>query len=299
MTLRAWNGSEDRTSVQQLASRLWPRGLHPGGLGWAAAIEQLADRLVLADEDGVGGWAGLSSGEAFVQVDPGHPGAATSLLEWAVTEAGHDSLTLHVPIGDELLGTTAAEFGFDPIPGARAGSGMFRSATSDGPVLPTGYSIRSVGDDEWAERLAAHRAAWRPATLPWPPGPRPPVPEDATSSFTAPLYEEVRRTWLYDQSLDLVAVAPDGTMAACCIAWWDPSTGCAEIEPLGVVPEHRRRGLAGALCLEVADRVAAHGGETVFINTTPHTEYSVPAAAYAAVGFEVIDRDLPFHRPPT
>jgi hypothetical protein len=34
--------------VQRLASRLWPRGPHPGDLGWAIAIAHLANRVVLA-----------------------------------------------------------------------------------------------------------------------------------------------------------------------------------------------------------------------------------------------------------
>ncbi len=81
-----------------------------------------------------------------------------------------------------------------------------------------------------------------------------PSDPDAESSFTTEGYESVRGAWLYDQSLDLVAVVnDDGPLAACCIAWFDPSIGVCEIEPLGVVPEHRRRGLAIALCLEVVE----------------------------------------------
>ena len=98
----------------------------------------------------------------------------------------------------------------------------------------------------------------------------------------------MRRTWLYDQSRDLVVEAPDGTLAACCIAWWDPAARCAEIEPLGVLPEHRRLGLATAMCMAVAAQVAALGGDQVFINTGPRADYPAPAATYLAAGFTVI-----------
>ncbi len=91
--------------------------------------------------------------------------------------------------------------------------------------------------------------------------------------------------------------APDGTLAASCLGWWDPHTGTAEIEPLGVVPAHRRRGLAGALTLAVSDTVAGWGGRQVFINTGPRADYPAPAAAYAAVGFQVIRRGQ-WHRRP-
>jgi GNAT superfamily N-acetyltransferase len=101
---------------------------------------------------------------------------------------------------------------------------------------------------------------------------------------------------LYEQDLDLVVEAPDGTLAACCIAWWDPAAGCAEIEPLGVAPDHRRRGLATAMCKEVAARVAALGGNQVFINTGPRPDYPAPAATYLAAGFEVVGRGHIYHR---
>jgi predicted GNAT family acetyltransferase len=87
-----------------------------------------------------------------------------------------------------------------------------------------------------------------------------------------------------------VVEASDGSLVACCIAWFDPATGVAAIEPLGVVPEHRGRGLAGALCLAVATRVTDLGGLEVFINTGPRSEYPAPARAYAKVGFDRFSR---------
>ena len=62
----------------------------------------------------------------------------------------------------------------------------------------------------------------------------------------------------------------------------------AEIEPLGIVPDHRRRGLAGALCHGAAERVAARGGRQVYINGAPGTDYPAPAAAYLAAGFRTV-----------
>ncbi|MGC2174407.1 MAG: GNAT family N-acetyltransferase [Acidimicrobiales bacterium] len=90
--------------------------------------------------------------------------------------------------------------------------------------------------------------------------------------------------------------ASDGSLAACCIVWWDPAIGVAEIEPLGVVPAHRRLGLAGALCAEAGARVAARGGRTVFINSSPDPAYPTPNATYAAIGFELIERGQALRR---
>ena len=43
----------DFGGMQQLASRVWPSGWHPGGLGWGLSRNALADSVVVAvDEDG-------------------------------------------------------------------------------------------------------------------------------------------------------------------------------------------------------------------------------------------------------
>ena len=44
------------------------------------------------------------------------------------------------------------------------------------------------------------------------------------------------------------------------------------------------------MCHEVAIRVIAAGGTSVFINTGPRPEYPAPYAAYAKAGFEAVER---------
>jgi GNAT superfamily N-acetyltransferase len=297
MLVRPWAGPADTTAMQQLAVRLWPRGPHAGGVGWEAAIEQLPDETVLAEDGGgVAGWAGLSDGEVVLHADPASAEVARTLTEWAVDAAGCRDLTAAVFDGDETIRHAVAGAGFAPDADAEPVTGMFRSASPRRAVLPAGYKIRSVRHEELDARVQMHRAAWRPATLPWPVGSQPAISPEATSRFTAAHYGQVRRTWLYEQSRDLVVEAPDGTLAACCIAWWDPAAGCAEIEPLGVVPGHRGKGLAGAMCLEVAAQVAALGGEQVFINAGPRPDYPAPAGAYLKAGFEVRSRARIYRR---
>ena len=284
MKVRPWAGLPDTTAMQRLASRRWPHGPHAGGVGWAAAIGQLADQLAVVDGGtggGVAGWAGLTGGELLLHTDPAVPAAAPLLVDWALQATGAAGLTVTVYDGDDAARPALAAAGFGPQPDAAPVVGMFRDARPGGPELPGGYRVRSVRDDELAARVAAHRAAWRPVTLPWPDGTAP-VSPDLTSRFTAEHYEQVRRTWLYDQSRDLVVEAPDGSLAACCIAWWDPAARCAEIEPLGVLPGHRRLGLATAMCMAVAAQVAALGGDQVHINTGPRADYPAPAATYGS-----------------
>lgn len=304
--LGPWKGPEDTTAMQRLASRLWPLGLHPGGLGWAAAGGQLADPIVLADGGDVAaaGWAGLDGDEIHLQADPARPEVASALVEWAAAAGGEregGELRVAVADQDEVLQEAVEAAGFDVAQYHAAelvgpSTGMFLDVEGVVADPPGGYRVRHVRDDELAARVEVHRAAWRPASLPWPPGTAPEVAPDATSRFTPELYERVRATWLYDQTLDLVVEAPEGALAACCICWWDPASGCAEIEPLGVVPEHRRRRLAGALCHGAAERVAARGGRRVYINSDPGMRYSVPAAAYLAAGFVLERRGTVYRR---
>lgn len=297
VTLHTWNKAKDITSVQQLVSRLWPRSTHPGGLGWEAASDQLPQDTMLAKRDGeVVGWAGVTGGELIVQAEPN---ATSALLEWAVGVAQNTALRIAVFDGDEVLRTLVLEAGFIKPLSDEPLVGMFRPATVEEPVLPDGYRIRSMHDGEEAERVAVHRASWHPATLPWPEDDllAHTISPDTTSRFTAVHFEQVRQTWLYNQKLDLVVEAPDGTLTACCTAWRDPATGCAEIEPLGVIPEHRRKGLASALCMEVCTQVARQGGDQVFINTWPRDDYPAPAATYLTIGFVVTRRGSVYHRP--
>src|SRR5438132_1309649 len=70
---RAFSGRDDIRAMQRLASRLWPRGWHPGGLGWALARGALADEIVLFERGGeLVGWAGL--GHEPDRLGHHHPG---------------------------------------------------------------------------------------------------------------------------------------------------------------------------------------------------------------------------------
>ena len=211
-----------------------------------------------------------------------HPGG----LAWSIATNQVERLRL-VEDGDELLDFTWHEDGLDhssttPLPHV-----MVRAATADVPAPPAGYTVRSVRDDELSARVDVHRAAWDPHSLPWHPDHRPAYPPEARSGHSVEMYDRVRRAWMYDPALDLVAVAPDGSLAGCCIVWLDERTQVAEIEPLGVVPAHRRRGVAQALCHEATRRVAEAGGRQLVIGQGPNPAYPAPAGAYARAGFEV------------
>jgi GNAT superfamily N-acetyltransferase len=285
-------GSDDIRAIQSLASRAWPAGWHPGGLGWALARGQLGEQVVLFEDDAgrMLGWAAFGQhgeGDVLAQAEPDHGDVARALVAWVVDNVPAPRLILEVNGADPALGRAALAAGFRPMPDHPV-LGMFYEVARPSGAFASGYEVRPVGSDEFAERVAVHREAWRPASLPWSDGRA--VDPTAESTFDAAAYRAVRSTWLYDIDLDLVAVAPGGSLAGCCIGWFDAATGVAEIEPLGVVPAHRGRGIAAAMCVAVAERVRARGGKQVFINTGPRDEYPAPSLAYLRAGFRVVAR---------
>jgi ribosomal protein S18 acetylase RimI-like enzyme len=142
------------------------------------------------------------------------------------------------------------------------------------PALPEGYRLRHVaGERDLPGRVDAHRSAFDP------------------SRVTVESYREVTRTPAYRPELDVVAEAPDGTIAACALAWLDEVSGVGELEPVGTHADHRRRGLATAVCLEALRRLRGLGARTALV-------YSVDGHAstplYERVGFRSIGRHVQY-----
>jgi predicted N-acetyltransferase YhbS len=133
-------------------------------------------------------------------------------------------------------------------------------------ALPEGYMLQSMADENDLDR---RRKAFglgfnHPDPKEWP-------------SLLA--YQELQKAPDYRQDLDLYVVAPDGEFAAFCIIWWDERNRMAMLEPVGTVPEHRRKGLARAVVLEAIRRVAALGAEKVLVGSDQ--------AFYLSLGFEM------------
>ena len=156
MRLRAWRGPEDTKAIQRLASRCWPRGHHPGGIGWSGATEQLPAKVTLAvDSDGgLAGWAGVHGGTITLQADPASPagpGAAEGLITWAVAVAEPGELTVEVFDGDDTVRTALTEAGFVPAPAAPPVGGMVRdlgagwTGRRSGPACRTDTGSEAYG----------------------------------------------------------------------------------------------------------------------------------------------------------
>ena len=85
-----------------------------------------------------------------------------------------------------------------------------------------------------------------------------------------PWRERILCTPGYAPDLDLVAVAPDGRVAAFAILWLGPAVAGrreGHFEPVGTRPEFRRRGLARALLLDGMRRLRAAGATHALVET--------------------------------
>jgi mycothiol synthase len=63
----------------------------------------------------------------------------------------------------------------------------------------------------------------------------------------------------------MVAIAPDGAVAAFCTMWFDDVTRSAYFEPVATVPAHQRQGLGKALMTEGLHRLQRIGVTRAFV----------------------------------
>jgi mycothiol synthase len=158
------------------------------------------------------------------------------------------------------------------------------------PVLPEGFTIRSVAGSAEAEMRAA-------------------LQRDAFFPGGSKTYEEgtlrqlaVMKMPHYDPQLDLMVMAPDGTPAAGCICWEDPVNRVGLFEPVGTRPQFRRQGLATALMLGGLQRLRERGMQAALVigahpgKEENSTEFTSSRFVYEAVGFQLLRRIYTYHK---
>jgi len=119
-----------------------------------------------------------------------------------------------------------------------------------------GYQIRALGDGlELLERCYASGLGFHEGDI-----------HIAVENRNDPTwYRNIQRAPLYRRDLDLVALAPDGSIAGFCTIWFDDVTRSAYFEPVAVVPAHRQRGLGKAIMTAGLRKLQLMGAETGFV----------------------------------
>jgi ribosomal protein S18 acetylase RimI-like enzyme len=69
------------------------------------------------------------------------------------------------------------------------------------------------------------------------------------------VYQILRQAPSFVPELDLIVLSPDGQIASFGSIWFDQHLSLAEFEPVGTVPEFRKRGLGSALIAEGCNRL--------------------------------------------
>jgi mycothiol synthase len=152
----------------------------------------------------------------------------------------------------------------------------------DGPLpeseVPSGYTVRSIiAPGDIPSRAAAHREVWKPWTV---------------GNVTDDDYAAFVQLPGYDRDLDVVAVAPDGTIASYVNGWLDSVNRIGDLGPVGALPAHRRRGLTRAVLAECLRRMKARGMERVCVSTGVSNEAA--RVLYESLGFRIVNRYLEY-----
>jgi len=219
-----------------------------------------------------------SDADIFLEIHPHYRHLEEEMFEWAEehyaasrpSDAESWPLNTYVYDYDKQRADLLSHRGYRNL----GQSGYKRRCSLDGCIpaveLPTGYAVRAVDETDMEAWAAVVGAA-----------------------FNNPLTTADRcSVWLDAPAnridLDLVVVAPDGTLAAFAIAWFDEANRIGMFEPVGTHPEHRRRGLARAGMCEGLRRLKALGATMAYVGTGTDVAAN---RLYESVGFTDFDRE--------
>ena len=272
MARRRGPSADELRAMQTLAALHPARATHatdlPYRLAWRRPDrhdkdDRVETALWYADGQLVGWAVWLPSGRAVERA--AHPAHAAALgpevLAWgeaharALPAAAGERPSWWVPAraddAERIALLEAHEF--RPAPWTARRYERALAAPPPTPRLPDGFALRPLGGVvEVPAYVKAHRAAF------------------GSTYMTAPWRERILCTPGYAPDLDLVAVAPDGRVAAFAILWLGPAVAGrreGHFEPVGTRPEFRRRGLARALLLDGMRRLRAAGATHALVET--------------------------------
>jgi ribosomal protein S18 acetylase RimI-like enzyme len=97
---------------------------------------------------------------------------------------------------------------------------------------------------------------------------RPDAPHPMVGRNGPDVAERLARCSLYDPSLDLAVLAPDGSVAGYALCWDDPVTHVGLVEPVRVEDEHSGRGVARAMVGAGLRRLTGRGARSLRIGWT-------------------------------
>lgn len=288
MEARPYRGRGDLRAMQRLVQDAWAlRGpkveRHVGDVAWAeASIPGRAEtfkRMLWWDGPRVVAWAWVYPPATLdFQLDPRRPELVDGVLEWFASEADGDVLETSALASDTNAVDALESRGYAQAPPQAPWFAYMARGLDDipEPRTPQGYRLRTVGPGDVAARTLVHQLSWAPSR----------VDEESVRDTMA--------TWPYRFDLDCVVEAPDGSFSAYTLVWLDDENRVGEFEPVGTVPDERRKGLGRAVNLFALQRLREAGAETAVVMCRGDAAYPVPKRLYESVGFRQHDRSVTF-----
>ena len=295
---RKFSGEADKQAMAALV-RAFPAGnLHVADLAYRLSSWALDDPenigLWVNTEGQLLAWAVMQT--PFWVIDYAcHPGAESlhpQILAWADSRARHTLGTasgrptwfVNVLAGqaDRIRDLEQAGFASQADVGQDSWSKVrmlcTTPATEDAP--PAGFLIRPLaGEKEVEACVELHRAVFE------------------SKNMTVEWRRRILHCPEYRPDLDLVAVAPDGRLAAFCVGWLDRRSEkepYGQIEPLGVHRDFRGLGLGQAILSDGLRRLRLDGADRVYVETDNYR--NAARLLYESVGFRVIQNVLVYRK---
>src|SRR5579871_1803793 len=256
--------SDDLMQMRMLAQESWRdlqphTHLHVGDILWRLrkADYEAALRLWFDAAGNLAGFSEFENGTLDFQVHPHYIDALEpQILTWAEAEASRLVSANGQPATLQAW-ANPGETGFIALLESRgfhreeAHICLHLGSIADEipePPLPTGFSVRHLrGEEEIEARVQVHRDGWQ------------------TTRMTVDAYHRLMTMPGYRPELDVVAIAPDGAMVACCNCWIDEANGVGEFEPVSTHAGYRQLGLGRAIIRYGQRQMQRHGAHTAFV----------------------------------
>lgn len=277
--------------MQRLAQEIWrlaPSHIDVDGtvgeLAWSMTQHAGRDhewkRHLWFDGEGLVAWAWVFPTASLLwAVHPERTDLYDAVLTWfeGATEGERDA---SVALGNDRAVEALHAHGFERDPdGPRGWLNLRELDDIEEPVVPDRYRLATMAEfGDYSARVEIHRVVWHP------------------SRVTEESFAVVRATWPYRDDLDCVTVAPDGSLAAYALAWYDDEMRVGEFEPVGVHPDHRRLGLGRAINLFAARRLRDAGADTALVACVDDPDNVGPLRLYRSVGFRELSYSVTFRR---
>jgi ribosomal protein S18 acetylase RimI-like enzyme len=190
----------------------------------------------------------------------------------------NDTLDASCSANDKLHLPLFLEHGFEQTPIRSLGYKRSASLPIPEALLPQGFSIRSISRDEVEQAVALHRAAF------------------GTEHMTVERRLAIMDAPDYLPDLDLVVVAPDGTLAAFCICGMEEVDGktVGSTDPIGAHPAFRGKGLAKAVTAYAMCELVKRGVSELELGTS--SENTAMQRLAESLGFELVRENIWFSK---